>query len=381
MSKRIFIIAGEASGDFLGAQLLKALQKTNPQLEIYGIGGEQMIACGLRSLFQMADLAVMGISEIVPELWRIFKRIKLTQQTIEKLRPDVLITIDSPGFCLKIARYAKKLGIPVVHYVAPSVWAWRAGRAYKLAKRIKLDHLLCLLPFEPPYFTVHCLRATFVGHPIHEIALPDDRNFRNAHQISKEATLICLLPGSRKNEIAQHLQIFLEAAARLSSTRRIEVVIPTLSHLLPYIEPMAKEAAVTVKVVTSAADKWQAFMQSSVALAVSGTVSLELAYVGVPQVIAYKVSKFTYWLVKCLVKVKFASLVNILNKQMVVPECLQNQCTAHNLSVQLEHILNDSNYQKQTRKFYSQAINMLKSPQGLPSDVAADVVNHYLGGS
>jgi lipid-A-disaccharide synthase len=277
-SKRIFIIAGEASGDFLGAQLLRSLQKTNPQLEIYGIGGQQMEDSGLHSLFPMADLSIMGISEIVPHFFKILKRLKQAKQAIKELQPDVLITIDSPGFCLKIAKYAKQLGIPVVHYVAPSVWAWRAGRAKKLAKQIKIDHLLCLLPFEPPYFTIHGLPATFVGHPVTEVALPDDTNFRNTHQISKEATLICLLPGSRKNEVQMHLQIFLKAVAKLPLTRRIEVVIPTLPHLVPYILPLLQDAAVSVKLVTSIEEKWQAFMQSSIALAASGTVSLEQAY-------------------------------------------------------------------------------------------------------
>jgi lipid-A-disaccharide synthase len=211
--------------------------------------------------------------------------------------------------------------------------------------------------------------------------LPDDTNFRNTHQISKEATLICLLPGSRKNEVQMHLQIFLKAVSKLPLTRRIEVVIPTLPHLVPYILPLLQDAAVSVKLVTSVEEKWRAFMQSSIALAASGTVSLELAYVGVPQVVAYKVSKLTYWIAKCLVKVKFASLVNILNQQMVIPECLQNQCTSENLMLQLENILSDSNYQKQTRKLYSQAINLLRPPQGSSSDIAANVVNSLLVGN
>ena len=378
MHKRIFIIAGEASGDFLGAQLLRSLHKTNQHLEVHGIGGAQMAASGLQSLFPMTDLSVMGISEIVPSLFKILKRIKQTKEAIRELQPDVLITIDSPGFCLKIAKYAKQLGIPVVHYVAPSVWAWRPGRARKLAKDIKLNHLLCLLPFEPPYFTIHGMPATFVGHPITEVVLPNDANFRNMNQISAEATLICLLPGSRKNEVQQHLKIFLEAVTKLPLTRRIEVVIPTLPHLLPYIEPLLKDAAVTVRVITSVEQKWQAFMQSSIALAASGTVSLELAYVGAPQVIAYKVSKLTYWLAKCLVKVKYASLVNILNKQMVVPEYLQNQCTAEHLAQQMENILSDSLYQKQVRKLYTEAINALRPQHGCSSDIAAAVVNDLL---
>ncbi len=377
MTKRIFIIAGEASGDFLGAQLLQSLQKNNHQLEIYGIGGQQMSLAGLQSIFQMNELSVMGFSEIVPSLLKILKRIKQTKNTIKELKPDLLITIDSPGFCFKIAKFAKQLGIPVVHYVAPSVWAWRPGRAEKLAKKIKIDHLLCLLPFEPHYFTIHGLPATFVGHPITEVTLPDDSNFRKNLNIAKESTLVCLLPGSRKNEVKQHLEVFLNAVAKLPLNRRIEVVIPTLPHLVPYIEPLLKNTAIPAKLVTSIEEKWQAFMQSSVALAASGTVSLELAYVGVPQVIAYKVSKITYWLAKCLVKVKYASLINILNQQMIAPECLQNNCSAEHLALQLENILSNSSSQKQQRKGFVSAINMLKAGNN-SSDIAAGVVNALL---
>ncbi len=379
MTKRIFIIAGEASGDFLGAQLLQSLQKNNHQLEIYGIGGQQMSLTGLQSIFPMNELSVMGFSEIVPSLFKILKRIKQTKDTIKELKPDLLITIDSPGFCFKIAKFAKQLDIPVVHYVAPSVWAWRPRRAEKLAKKIKINHLLCLLPFEPPYFTIHGLPATFVGHPITEIKLPDDSDFRKNLNIAKESTLICLLPGSRKNEVKQHLEIFLNAVAKLPLTRRIEVVIPTLPHLIPYIAPLLKNTAIPVKIVTSVEEKWQAFMQSSIALAASGTVSLELAYVGVPQVIAYKVSKITYWLAKWLVKVKYASLVNILNQQMIVPECLQNNCSAEHLALQIENILSGSSNQKQQRKGFASALNMLKAGDN-SSDIGANVVNSLLFG-
>jgi len=378
MNKRIFIIAGEASGDFLGGQLLQSLKQQNPNIEIAGIGGSQMEAQGLKSLFPMADLSLYGLFELLPHLFNIFKRIKQTKEAIKAFRPDVLVTIDSPGFCFRIAKYAKQLKIPVVHYVAPSVWAWKPGRAEKLAKKVEVDHLLCLLPFEPPYFTCHCLASTFVGHPITEVVLPDDTHFRESLKISREATLICVLPGSRKSEIQKLLKIFLEAIAKLPLNRRIEVVLPTLPHLVPLIEPLVKDAGISIKIVTTVEEKWQAFMQSSIALAASGTVSLELAYAGVPQVIAYKVSRLTYWIAKCLVKTKYASLVNILNNEMVVPEYLQNQCNAEFLSKQLNAILTDSKYQKQMRQKYKEAIDMLNAPNMHSSDIAASIVGDFL---
>lgn len=378
MTKRIFIIAGEASGDFLGGQLLKSLKKLNPDIEIAGIGGQHMSAQGLKSLFSMADLSLYGLFEIIPHLFKILKRIKQTKEAIKTFKPDVLVTIDSPGFCFKIAKYAKQLAIPVVHYVAPSVWAWKPGRAKKLAKKVAVDHLLCLLPFEPPYFTCHGLPATFVGHPVTEVELPDDNDFRESLGIGREATLICLLPGSRKSEIQNLLKIFIDAVSKLPLNRRIEVVLPTLPHLLPIIEPLVRDAGIPIKIVTTVKEKWQAFMQSSIALAASGTVSLELAYAGVPQVIAYKLSKFTYWIAKCLVTAKYASLVNILNKEMVVPEYLQSQCNSTFLSKQLNNILADSKYQKQMRQKYKVAIDALRIPNMHSSDVAAVVVNRLL---
>ncbi|MEI7493852.1 MAG: lipid-A-disaccharide synthase [Alphaproteobacteria bacterium] len=378
MTRRIFIIAGEASGDFLGGQLLQSLKQQNSNIEIAGIGGQHMHAQGLKSLLPMADLSLYGLFELLPHLFNIFKRIKQTKEAIKVFRPDVLVTIDSPGFCFRIAKYAKQLNIPVVHYVAPSVWAWKPGRAEKLAKKVTVDHLLCLLPFEPPYFTCHGLPSTFVGHPVTEVILPDDTHFRESLKISREATLICVLPGSRKSEIQKLLKIFLEAISKLPLNRRIEVVLPTLPHLVPLIEPLIKDCGVPVKIVTTVEEKWQAFMQSSIALAASGTVSLELAYAGVPQVIAYKVSRLTYWIAKCLVKTKYASLVNILNNAMVVPEYLQNQCNAAFLSKQLDAILADSKYQKQMRQKYKEAINALRVSDTCSSDVAASVVSKFL---
>lgn len=378
MSKRVFIIAGEASGDFLGAQLLQSLKTQFPNLEIAGIGGFQMQEQGIKSLFPMSEISLYGIFELIPHLLNVLKRIWQTKEAIKKFQPNVVVTIDSPGFTLRIAKYAKKLKIPVVHYVAPSVWALRPGRAKKLAQKIGVDHLLCLLPFEPPYFERYGLPTTFVGHPITEVVLPDDTDFRKSLGFSKEATLICLLPGSRKNEIQSLLQIFTKTIEKISKNKRIEIVLPTLPHLAPIIEPYLKNISVRVKMVTTIHEKWQAFMQSSIALAASGTVSLELAYVGVPQVIAYKLSTLTYWLAKLLVSTRYVSLINILCKEMVVPELLQNQCTEEFLYKKLDNILTNSSLQKQMRNKYAEAINILRIDKKKPSDVAASVVAKFL---
>lgn len=375
--RKVFIIAGEASGDFLGKDLLANLKVMYANHEFRGVGGAQMAKEGLFSIFPMQELSVMGIGEVLPHIPKILNRIQQTKEAINNFKPDVVVTIDSPGFTLRVAEFVKKeLQIPVVHYVAPSVWAWRPGRAKKLAK--KVDHLLCLLPFEPEYFTKHGLKADFVGHPVTNVQLPNDINFRAQVGISREATLICLLPGSRVSEIKKLTHIFLEAVAKLPLNRRIEIIIPTLPHLKEIVERQLAEIKAHVVIVTTDALKWQAFMQSSIALAASGTVSLELAYVGVPQVIAYRVNFLTYFLAKLLVKTEFVSLVNILANNLIVPECLQGKCNPDELAYQLERILSNSTHQKNMRFAYKSVIEKITPQHGTPGNMAAAVVSEYL---
>jgi lipid-A-disaccharide synthase len=375
-ARKVFIIAGEASGDFLGKDLLANLKAMHENLEFRGVGGAQMAKEGLFSIFPMQELSVMGIGEVLPHIPKILNRIKQTKEAIKNFNPDVVVTIDSPGFTLRIAEYVKtELKILVVHYVAPSVWAWRPGRAKKITQ--KVDHLLCLLPFEPEYFTKHGLKATFVGHPVTNINLPSDLNFRAQVGLNRESTLVCILPGSRVSEIKNLTHTFLEAVAKLPLNRRIEIIIPTLPHLKEVVERQLAEVCSDVVIVTTDSLKWQAFMQSSIALAASGTVSLELAYVGVPQVIAYKVNFLTYWLAKLLVKTKFVSLVNILAGHSIVPECLQSKCNPDELAYQLERILSNSTHQKNMRLAYKNVIEKITPQHGTPGNMAAAVVSGY----
>lgn len=376
-SNKVFIIAGEASGDFLGKDLINNLKSMHENIEFRGVGGTQMAKEGLFSIFPMHELSIMGIGEVLPHIPKILNRIKQTKEAIKNFNPDVVVTIDSPGFNMRIAEYVKKeLNIPVVHYVAPSVWAWRPGRAKKLAQ--KVDHLLCLLPFEPDYFTKYGLKATFVGHPLTNVQLPNDMNFRAQVGINREATLVCVLPGSRVSEIKNLLHIFLDAVSKLPLSRRIELVIPTLPHLKEVVEKQLAEISMNVAIVTTDALKWQAFMQSSIAIAASGTVSLELAFAGVPQVIGYRLNTITYWFAKLLVKTKFVSLVNILAGNLVVPECLQSKCNADELAYQLEKILGNSTHQKNMRIAYKQVLNAVTPQNGTSGANAAAVVLKYL---
>jgi lipid-A-disaccharide synthase len=376
MPRPIYIIAGEASGDFLGAQLIKALKKHAPQIEVAGIGGSLMEQEGVKSLFPMHELSLMGLVEILPHAFHLMRRINQTVQDIIEKQPAVVVTIDSPGFCLRVAKKLKKqTKIPIVHYVAPSVWAWREGRARKLAK--KVDHLLTLFPFEPPYFEKYGLKTTFVGHPLIEQEIKSDPTFRERHHIPAEATLLSLLPGSRKGEIDRLLPIFLEAAQLLTKDfPSLQIVIPTLPHLFNVLVKYMEKSYLPITVVETPGEKYAAFFASDAALAASGTVSLELAICNLPMVIAYKLSPVTHFIVKRLVKIKNACLVNILLGKSIVPEKLQDDCDPLQLAFELNILL--QNQGGQAKQYFKKAVSLLSSDNyQSPSEKAAQTVLTY----
>ncbi|CAO5679965.1 MAG: Lipid-A-disaccharide synthase [Holosporales bacterium] len=320
MTKTIYLIAGEPSGDFLGARLMRALKAADQTVQFKGVGGRLMQAEGLESLFPIEDISVMGIFEILPKIFEIQKLIKKTVIDIELNQPDALVCIDSPGFCKRVLKKIQHMSCQKFYYVAPSVWAWRPGRAKKLAKLV--DHLFCLLPFEPPYFIKHGLKTTFVGHPLVE-EMPTS--------FIKNPNSVLLLPGSRWQEINTLLPVFLDVATRLH-----EKVMPdarfsilTLPHFEERIQNIIKGYALPIEVKTQ--DHTTAFQVAAYAIAASGTVSLELSKYKVPHVIAYKVHPITACLVRLFVHVRFVALPNLLKGRAIVPECLQECCTADSI--------------------------------------------------
>ena len=372
MTKTIYLIAGEASGDFLGARLIKSLKEISPDLNFLGVGGPLMQAEGFTSLFPMQELSLMGLTEILPHVFHILKRIRQTASDIIQQKPDVVVTIDSPGFCLRVARKIKqRTQIPIIHYVAPTVWAWREGRAKKLASQV--DHLLTLFPFEPPYFQRHKLPTTFVGHPLTEQRIEADSTFKKRHKITADKTVLTILPGSRVGEVNKLFPIFMETAKLLSNkTKNLHLIIPTLPHLLPLLSETLKATKLPYTIVDSS-DKYAAFFASNAALAASGTVCLELAFAGLPMVIAYKVSSITYFIIKRLVKIKNACLINILLDKTVVDEKLQHNCTAKQLTESLEEILITKT--KEMKKDLLEATNRLyPNAPDTPSMLAAKIV-------
>ena len=274
MSKSIYIIAGEASGDFIGSQLIRALCAQSPDININGIGGGLMHAQGLDSLFPMHELSVMGIGEILPKIPHLLKRINQTVEDIIKKKPDIVITIDAPDFSFRVHKKLRKaLGEnapKLIHYVAPTVWAWRPKRAKKIARF--LDGLICLFDFEPDYFTAEGLNAIAVGHPMMESGIIEATPFKIGQENTKKVGLFF---GSRVSEINRHADIFIQAAQNIEGD--IEFIIPTLPHIKPLLEEKLSALNHPCHVIETPDNKWAVFKGCDAALAVSGTVGLELA--------------------------------------------------------------------------------------------------------
>lgn len=374
----VYIIACEASGDQLGALLMQALRDlTFGRVRFAGLGGHQMEQGGFQSLFDVRDLALLGVFEVLPKARKVLQRVAETVRDIEQKQPDILVTIDSWGFTGRVhERLAKKNSpIPRVRYVAPQVWAWRPKRAKQLSRWI--HHLLALLPFEPPYFTVHGLPTTWVGHPVVEAGFDrgDGAHFRRLHGIPDDAKVIGVLPGSRRSEVSRLLPTFKDAIAHLSQRHsNMHVVIPTVPAVAADIAHTVGSWMVPVVIVEEASVRADAFAAFDVALAASGTVSLELAMARVPHVIAYRVNKMTAAVFRMLTKLKRVNLVNILLGHEAVPERLQGMCRADILAEDLAILLRDEPRRRAQRADFAAALSQLAPAGERPSRLAAKTI-------
>lgn len=350
---KFFLIAGEPSGDNLGGPLMAGLKSMDPTSEFIGVGGPAMAAAGLDSLFPMGELSVMGIVEVLPKYRQLQARIRQTAEAVAEVRPDVLITIDSPDFCLRVARRARALrpDLRTVHYVAPSVWAWRAGRARKMAQVI--DHVLAILPFEPPYMQAAGMSCDFVGHPVaaEPVASPAEAaRFRAAHGIAPNAPLVLCLPGSRRGEVARLGPRFDEALMQLRDrVPEIRVVIPTVSGVSALVREMTQRWPSAPVVVEAAADRKAAFAAADLALAASGTVSLDLAANDVPMVIGYDVAPLSRLIIGLLLKTDTVTLVNLVSETRAVPEFLGRRCQPGPMARALLELIENPEAQAQQR--------------------------------
>ena len=373
----IYLIAGEPSGDALGANLMRALrQRTDGAVRFAGIGGEQMAAEGLISLFPLDDLAVMGVAEVLPRARTILKRVAEAVADIRARQPAAVVTIDSSGFNWRVAQRLRRArdAVPLIHYVAPMVWAWRAGRARRMARWY--DHLMALLPFEPPYFTKVGLSSSYVGHPVIEMgaAKGDGAGFRRRHGIAPSARMVAILPGSRGGEVGRLLPILGQTVARLArKLSDLVVVVPATANVAARVQAAVAGWAAQAMVVDNA-EKYDAFAASDAALAASGTVALELAVAGVPTVVTYRVNPLTHALLRRVVKVRYANLVNLILDRPAVPELLQNDATPEKLAAAIEPLLQDKAARAAQISAGQEALKALGYGQVSPGLRAADEV-------
>ncbi|MBR2273975.1 MAG: lipid-A-disaccharide synthase [Alphaproteobacteria bacterium] len=374
----VYLIAGEPSGDMLGARLMRALKQLEPNIEFAGVGGDNMEKEGMTSLFDISDLSIMGLIEVIPSIPKVLHHIRETVEDIKEKQPDAVITIDSWSFSARIHKAIRKKNINIwqFHYVAPQVWAWKKGRAKTMHKYI--DHLLTLFPNEPAYFTPYHLPTDFVGHPVIESSMieANSHDFIQKYHIASDQKVILLLPGSRHNEVSHLLPIFLETAAILKKRHpELFFVLPTVKTVETRVRDIIKKAQSDILVINTQDERYSAAHASVAAIAASGTVALELAIIKVPHLIAYKVPPLTAWLVKHLTKIKYVNLTNLILNQPIVPELLQNNCNKETL-VKTTELLLDKNsqcYQQEQDGFLKlqEALGMGKKH---PSLKAAEII-------
>ncbi|MCE2510105.1 MAG: lipid-A-disaccharide synthase [Alphaproteobacteria bacterium] len=375
-----FIIAGEPSGDRLGGRLIVALRDLfGSRARFRGVGGDTMLAEKLDPLFPMRDIAFIGITEILPHLPMLLRRLREIVAAIAKERPVAVITIDTPSLSYQIAKRLSGLGIPVIHYVAPQVWAWKPRRAKQLA-RVN-DLLLTLLPFEPPIFEKEGLPSVAVGHSAIESGAEsgDGLAFREQHEIPPLAPVIAMLPGSRHAETSRLLPVYGEALALLKARYpSLHAVVPTVSSVEDEVREAVRGWTVPTIVVTDRQEMWDALAASEIATVASGTATVEVALAGVPMVVAYRVNPVTAWLLRRMLSVRHVALVNVILGREAVPELLQENCDPKKLADALIRLLQNPTARQTQKREVKEALLQLGQGGELPSRRAASAILEFL---
>ncbi len=377
--KTVWLLAGEASGDVLGARLMAALRALHPEIRFIGIGGTRMESEGLASLFPMRDLAVMGLAEVLPRVFALRRRLNQAVAHIAATRPDLVVTIDSPGFALRLLARVREQNIPRAHYVAPQVWAWREHRVREFPGLWEM--LLCLLPFEPDFFARHGLPARFVGHPVLQSGADQGNaaRFRERHDIAPDAPVLILMPGSRRNEAPRLLPVFGRTLERLVARfPNLVPVVPTAHTVAETVRRHAEAWRVRPLIVTDLHEKHDAYAAAGAALTKSGTSTLELALAGVPMAVTYRVNPLTAIAARRLIRVRHVAMVNLLAGCALVPELLQQDCTPRRLADTVTQLLTDPAAAAAQRAGFAAALATLRPPDGTPSEAAARAISELL---
>ena len=370
----IFIIAGEKSGDDIGGKLMKALLKQNSHLKFHGIAGSAMSTLGLQSIFPMETLSIMGFWEVLPKIFELMHKINVTVSAIMQLKPDILITIDLPGINYRVTKKLRDLGYSgkIIHYVAPTVWAYKPERAKKFAK--VFDLMICILPFETKYFTEIGMKAIYVGNPVIEQSL----NFKNR---TKKVKKILVLPGSRKQELKILLPIYRDALEILSKKYQFKAVILNFPENISLIEQIFSHSNFEYEITTPADDQKLSIMnECDLALSKSGTITTEIALAGVPMILAHKINALSFFIIKRLIKISQICLINIIAGKKIVPELIQNDCNPVTIAELLSEYCNDSEIRKKQIKDSYKIFQQLGLGEQLtPSDKAANAILKEVG--
>ena len=380
----LFMVAGEHSGDALGAKLMQALNQARPgRVRYLGVGGALMTAEGLTSQFPLSDVAVMGLGAILARMPRLVRRVHQTVDATIAARPDALVIIDSPEFTHAIARRLRRRNpqIPIVAYVSPSVWAWRSGRARRM--RAYVDHVLALLPFEPAaHASFGGPPCTYVGHPLIErldwVAALDPTPLVERLRLSPTRPTLVVLPGSRRSEVGRLLQPFGEAIDLLGRAGRLpQLIIPVVDHVQGAVEQHVSRWPFVPHIVTDEADKWRAFKLARAALAASGTVTLELALAGTPMVVAYRVEPLMAPFLRRMIKAPTIILPNLVLGEQPFKEYVQEDCTGEALAGALLDVMSDGPIRARQLAALARVPPLMRLPKGSPSEAAGRVVLAY----
>ncbi|OPY14394.1 MAG: Lipid-A-disaccharide synthase [Syntrophus sp. PtaB.Bin001] len=361
--KRILIVAGEASGDLHGAQLVREMKSEEPGLHFYGVGGGKLKAAGVDLWANVADMAVVGLTEVLPKLRMILGVMKRLKKSMRSLKPDLVILIDYPDFNLPLARSAKKNGIPVLYYISPQIWAWRKGRIQTIRRVV--DRMAVILPFEEAIYRQAGVDAFFVGHPLLDVVRPNTSRSETLSRLGLQENVptVALLPGSRKGEVNRLLPNMLKAAQILKENiKSIQFLLPVADTLdMEWISGLiAKENSPEVKLIQGAT--YDAVAAADVAVVVSGTATLETALLGTPLIVIYSVSSLTYIIGRMLISVEHIGLVNIVAGKTVAPELIQHEANPNRIAAEVLSILNDSG----RRKAVQEELSLLREKLGQP---------------
>jgi lipid-A-disaccharide synthase len=372
---KIFILAGEHSGDILGANLMKAIKFLDSGCLFYGVGGNKMQEVGFEEIFPMQDINLMGFIEVIPAIPRVLKRLNQAFQYIKNTKPDIVITIDSPDFSFRLAKKIKNANIStkLIHYVAPSVWAYRPNRAKLVAKLY--DKLIALLPFEPPYFTKENLDTKFIGHPIFE-NMPDInedmvQDFKDRFDLHDNKVIVVNI-GSRLGEINSLWPIFKIVISNLKlKYPNLAVILPTTKSREKLIYKLTKELNTKFIIINDDLNKYLSFKAASLVISKSGTITLEAAICNAPMIVAHKVNPITAFLLKCLIKIKHVTLVNILAGKEVIPEILQSDCNPDVITRMAMNFLTKPKYAQEQIANTKNYIDQLRPPEDSTSSLIA----------